>query len=256
MSYLDVIEPLKDIVHNAGSLILDVYQTGFDHTIELKSDDSPVTLADRLANDYIVERLNKLTPHIPIIAEESPLTDYSIRKIFRYFWLVDPLDGTKEFIKKNDEFTVNIALIVENYPVFGMVYAPAFEEYYYATKDKGAFKYFNGKETKINSNNVDLDRNDLKILISRSHLGQKEQNFLKTFNNPTVIQMGSSLKFLRVAEGNADVYFRFSPTMEWDTAASQIILEEAGGSIKSFEDNSVLKYNKPSLKNPGFIAKG
>ena len=256
MNYQDLIEPLKDIVHHAGALILDVYKTEFDHTIKLKPDDSPVTIADKLANDYIVERLNKLTPNIPVIAEESTLIEYSIRKDFKYYWLVDPLDGTKEFIKKNDEFTVNIALIEGNYPILGIVYAPVFKEYYYAAKEKGAFKYFNGEENKINSNKADLDRNGLKILISRSHLGQKEQEFLKTFKNPTVIQMGSSLKFLRVAEGNADVYFRFSPTMEWDTAASQIILEEAGGSIKSFDDICVLKYNKPSLKNPGFIAKG
>ncbi len=256
MNYKDLIEPLKDIVHHAASLILDVYKTGFDHTIELKPDDSPVTIADKLANDYIVERLNKLTPNIPVIAEESTLIDYNNRKDFKYYWLVDPLDGTKEFIKKNDEFTVNIALIEENNPVFGIIYVPVFKECYYATKKKGAYKYSNGKESKINSNKVDLNRNGLKIFISRSHLGQKEQDFLKTFKNPTVIQMGSSLKFLRVAEGNADVYFRFSPTMEWDTAAAQIILEEAGGSIKSFDDNSALKYNKPSLKNPGFIAKG
>jgi len=256
MAYNRFVEPLKKIVIEAGNIILDVYKTDFGKSIEKKSDESPVTKADKLANDYIVNQLKLLDSEIPIIAEESKQIEYSTRKDYDLFWLVDPLDGTKEFIKKNDEFTVNIALVKGEYPVVGIVFAPVFDEMYYGIEGKGAFKEQKGKKFSINCKKTDLEKENLKFLISRSHISKSDKKYLESFKSPIVQNMGSSLKFMRIAEGKADVYFRYTPTMEWDTAASQIIIEESGAIMFDIVTEERLKYNKQSLVNPGFVAHG
>ncbi len=256
MNYEELVSPLKDIAYKAGNLILNVYKSDFKDTIETKADKSPVTKADNLSNNYIVRKLKALFPHIPIISEESEQISYNLRKEFDLYWLVDPLDGTKEFIKKNDEFTVNIALIKGNYPVIGVVYAPVFNEMFYGVQGKGAFKEQSNNISLLQCKAIGLVSENFKVLVSRSHLTKKDLEYIKTFNHPTIQNMGSSLKFMRIAEGEADIYFRHTPTMEWDTAASQIILEESGGEIIDLNTGGIrLRYNKPSLINSGFIAR-
>jgi len=245
---------VKNISESAGDIIMNVYATDFSKSIENKKDDSPVTIADKEANKYIVDRLKELTPGIPVIAEESVKVGFDKRKDFKFFWLVDPLDGTKEFISRNGDFTVNIALMQKNKPVMGVVYVPVEKKTYWAIKDKGGFLEYKNRLQKLKTKKVKLDKKNLIILVSRSHLDNKTKEYIKKFKEPVVKQRGSALKFLLIAEGKADIYFRFSPTMEWDTAASHIILKEAGGNIVDIEEKKELLYNKKSMINPGFIA--
>ena len=244
---------VKDISVQAGKIILDVYSLDFTDSIENKKDNSPVTIADKKANDYIVDKLKSLTPDIPIIAEESDQIDFEKRKDFDFYWLVDPLDGTKEFINRNGDFTVNIALIHKNKPVMGIVYVPLEKKLYWGIEGKGAYLEYKDKISKLKAKKIDLNQKGLKILVSRSHLDSKTKEYINKFEEPVIEQRGSALKFLLIAEGKADIYFRFSPTMEWDTAASHIILKEAGSNILNIETKEELKYNKKSLINPGFI---
>ena len=189
---------------------------------------------------------------IPILSEEGPLIPYSRRKKWETFWMIDPLDGTKEFIKKNGEFTVNIALIHHNQPIIGVVQRPVTNDLYYAIKASGAQK--NGKN--IQCAPFDIHQSGLKVVASRSHLNPETQVFLDKLINPKIISKGSSLKLMIVAEGEAHLYPRFAPTMEWDTAAAQIIVEEAGGKV--FIQNSKIRvhYNKENLLNPFFLVQG
>lgn len=232
---------------------MDIYQSDFSDTIKSKKDKSPVTIADKKANDFIVAQLHNISPDIPVIAEESLQIDYKDRMNFKYFWLVDPLDGTKEFINKNGDFTVNIALIEKDSPVLGVVFVPVGNKLYWAYRGGKSFMKISSKIEKISVSKHENDKT--RILLSRSHLDKKTIEYLRNFDNPTVNYRGSALKFLLIAEGLADLYFRFTPTMEWDTAASHIILKEAGGNIFDIDSGLELKYNKTSLVNPGFIAK-
>jgi len=245
------IDDVIAIAQKAGNVIMEIYSKDF--TVEYKDDKSPLTEADKNANAVIIEGLNALPLLFPILSEEGKEIPYEERKNWEYFWLVDPLDGTKEFIKKNDEFTVNIALIHKNTPVLGVVYAPALGEMYWAKKGGGAFK--NGKKLPL-SMNQDTSKL-LRVVASKSHLTPETQEYINEIAKATefieCISKGSSLKLCMVAEGSADIYPRLAPTMEWDTAAADIIVREAGKGIIQFEDNKTLSYNKKSLLNSSFI---
>lgn len=246
-----------EIAKAAGAAIMQVYATDFD--VEKKDDNSPLTLADLAAHHVIVNALTKLTSNIPILSEESVALDYDIRKQWPQYWLIDPLDGTREFVKRNGEFTVNIALIDGQKSVLGVVYAPVTDVLYFASAAHGAYKQLAGNEiVKIHTKSLDLN---LPIVAgSRSHTDEKMQRFMRNIEHilgvkAELISMGSSLKICLVAEGAADVYPRLGPTSEWDTAAAHCILAEAGGDIVDEAGYSLCYNSKRSLLNPFFFAK-
>ncbi|MBN1521130.1 MAG: 3'(2'),5'-bisphosphate nucleotidase CysQ [Candidatus Aureabacteria bacterium] len=239
---------LKEIILLAGEEVRRIYESR-DYKVELKEDDSPLTAADKASQDIILKGLGKLFPKTPIISEESKDIPYEKRKYFEYFWLVDPLDGTKEFISRNGEFTINVSLIHKNIPVIGLVYLPAKEMLYFAQKGKGAFKEEKGEEEKLS---VYIEKRDkIIILRSRSHSMPEEEGIVSGLGTVEEIYAGSALKFCLVAEGIADIYIRTCGSMEWDTAAGQCIVESAGGGVYDFRGDS-LRYNKSSLLNPAF----
>ncbi len=250
----DLLSPVIDITHLAGDEILNLYNSNF--TITQKPDHTPVTTADFAAHDAIEFGLKKLTPNIPILSEESNIPPYAERKTWSRYWLVDPLDGTREFIKKTGEFTVNIALIENNTPVLGVIYAPTTNTCYFACKNSPAYKQTDKlTKQKIKTNKNTCSEN-FTVAGSGSPGEEKLITFMTKLGNYKKITMGSSLKSCLVAEGNADIYPRFGPTSEWDTAAAQIIVEQAGGQIIDTQLNP-LRYNrKDSLLNPDFFAVG
>jgi len=251
-----MIQTVIQIAIEAGDAILEIYKQ--DIVVETKSDNSPLTIADKNANEIIVAGLKKLDSSIPVISEENKLTDYAERRKWTSCWIVDPLDGTKEFIKKNGEFTVNIALVENGVPVLGVVHVPAQNVTYYAEKDKGSFKIENGVTQQLHIRKL-VEDGVLKIVGSRSHqtpelLEYVEQQKAK-FANVDFVAAGSSLKFCLLAEGKADVYPRLGPTMEWDTCAGQIVAAEAGAEVLRYDNNQPLLYNREDLLNPFFIVK-
>lgn len=251
MDYNKLKATIETIAIEAGKKILDIYENeDFSKTIDFKADDSPLTIADKASHVIIDKALNELNLNIPILSEEGVQPTYEERKQWTSFWCVDPLDGTKEFINRNGEFTVNIALIENGEPVLGVVYAPVTETMYTGAKGVGAFK--NGKKiavTKKESNRI--------AVRSKSHASPEEEVVLERYNVTDQISVGSSLKFCMVAEGKADLYYRHGPTMEWDTAAGQAVVEAAGGRI--FHDNTenkLFRYNKENLLNGSFLCLG
>jgi len=252
MNRCDYVNAVCDIARAAGRRILAVYERGF--TVERKDDRSPLTEADRAAHDVISADLLALTPDIPVLSEESAKADYAGRAGWKRFWLVDPLDGTKEFINRNGEFTVNIALIENGRAVLGVVYVPVATLIYYACAGQGAYK----QQGEAEARPVRVRRfNGGKpiVVASRSHAGPETEAFLKSLGEHDIVSMGSSLKLCLVAEGAADVYPRLGPTMEWDTAAAQCVVEVAGGSVTDLGRRSLV-YNKSDLHNPWFIVSG
>ncbi len=249
-----LINPVLAIAKHAGNFIMDVYNSD-NFGVEAKGDDSPLTRADTAANDYIVSELKKLDPQLPIISEEHKEVPYDKRKNWETLWMVDPLDGTKEFIKRNGEFTVNIALIQNHKSIAGIVYLPVKDIMYWAIEGVGAYKIEDQNVSAIKVNSYSDQDEGLRIVCSRSHLNDKTQSFVDGFNKPELIATGSSLKFTTIAEGNAEIYPRLAPTMEWDTAAAQIILEAAGGEVISEDTGESMRYNKPNLLNSHFIAR-
>lgn len=237
----------------AGKAIMAVYEG--EISVTRKNDDSPLTQADLAAHTIIDEGLSRLTPDIPVISEESITIDYEERKKWKTYWLVDPLDGTREFIKRNGEFTVNIALIEDHQPVLGVVYAPALNLLFYAAHGEGASRQM-GDRPPQHIHVRAFDATQVTVAGSRSHAGTRLLSFLDRIGPHMLISMGSSLKICLVAEGRADVYPRLGLTSEWDTAAAQCILEEAGGQLLTTEGQA-LRYNtKESLLNPEFFAVG
>ncbi len=234
----------------AGQQIMEVYNSA-DFSVEAKSDQSPITLADRKAHECIMGYLAK-TPY-PVLSEEGKAIDYQTRSQWEYFWMVDPLDGTKEFIKKNGEFTVNIALIHQGKSMLGVVYPPVLEKMYSAIQGQGAYLETEGAKQKLSVTASPKEDEDYKIVASRSHLNDETKAFMEQYPRHEIVSMGSSLKFMLVAEGKAHVYPRLAPTMEWDTAAAQIVVEEAGGAVINHETKSQLNYNKENLRNPYFV---
>ncbi|KTC68746.1 inositol monophosphatase [Legionella birminghamensis] len=255
MSHVDIQE-IINLSSQAANAILRVYQK-MELTSTVKTDKTPLTEADQISHDIITAGLKSLYPHIPIISEESSTNmEYETRKRFDFFFLVDPLDGTKEFLNRNGEFTINIALIHKDSPVLGVVHAPVSKSIYYAEKGRGAFKINNQLQTQLVAKNNLKDT--ITITLSRSHQCPATAEYLEKLNRDgnsfQLITAGSALKFALLAEGKADVYPRFSPTMEWDTAAGHAILLETGKQITEIGTARTLKYNKRELVNPGFIA--
>lgn len=251
--YCAWLEPVIAIAREAGDAIMQVYRGNIE--IQHKADHSPLTEADLAAHQIIEHGLNRLTPQIPVLSEESAAIPYGIRSGWTRYWLVDPLDGTREFIKRNGEFTVNIALIEEGRPVLGVVYAPAMDVLYYAGSGCGAFKQPHDLAALPIQARM-LDKASITVAGSRSHANARMQGFLRNLSAPELISLGSSLKICLVAEGKADVYPRLGLTSEWDTAAAQCVLEQAGGRLVD-RSNVALEYNtKDSLLNPEFFACG
>ena len=247
-----------------GEQIMNVY-TSDDMGVEYKSDDSPLTLADKKCNDVINSYLIKTG--IPIISEENRQIDFEDRKDWDTCWIVDPLDGTKEFVKRNGEFTVNIALVREGKPALGVIYVPVSKELYFADVENSQANKITLASHKVEDELSFKDENNItpsskeakriRVVGSRSHMNEETEDFVKSLNEPgvqvVIVSKGSSLKFCLVAEGKADVYPRFAPTMEWDTAAGQAICEAVGLHVISKETNEPLLYNKENLLNPWFI---
>jgi len=239
----------------AGQRILDVYNSPF--SVEHKDDNSPLTLADRAAHELIVARLAELTPDIPVLSEESAKLDYSVRAGWTRFWLVDPLDGTREFVKRNGEFTVNIALIEFGRPVLGLVQVPVTGVVYLGMRGRGAWKKQHGQRQPIRVRAYHGGR--ATVVASRSHRGDVVDRFLAQLEaregSYETASLGSSLKLCLIAEGAADIYPRLGPTSEWDTAAAQCVVEAAGGRVTDLQGEA-LRYNKPDILNPWFLVTG
>ncbi|MEL6674362.1 MAG: 3'(2'),5'-bisphosphate nucleotidase CysQ [Bacteroidota bacterium] len=258
MNLSELASPLVGIAIDAGQKILEVYhdESRFGE-IDYKADDSPLTEADRLANERIVSFLENYWPDIPVLSEEGRDIPYEERKDWARFWLVDPLDGTKEFINRNGEFTVNIALIEGQQVVAGVVHVPVQGVTYFAAKGSGAWKYAEGApRQQLQAASFSMDQAGLRVVCSRNHLSEATKAYINALNQPEMVNMGSSLKLAKIAEGEADVYPRFGPTMEWDIGAAQIIVEEAGGQVLIHEVGTPLQYNKENLLNPFFMVYG
>ena len=249
----------------AGKAIMDIYNQPF--TFELKSDDSPITIADQKAHNIISEGLKD--SGLPILSEEGFKTEFDVRKNWKQYWLIDPLDGTKEFIKKNGDFTVNIAIISDSQPIFGVVYAAVPGFIYWGSKS-GSFRLTVSQLNEINFENFHSvqimaerlpcvsKRGGYTVLGSKSHMNAETESFIsnlqKLHPDLSFVSRGSSLKFCTLAEGGADIYPRFGPTMEWDTAAGHAVAAFAGCSVYQIANGLPVTYNKPSLLNPFFIA--
>lgn len=256
-----------DAALKAGEEILSIYEDpASDFEIERKADNSPLTIADRKAHEAIVAILND-TP-FPVLSEEGKHLDYEVRQKWHTLWIVDPLDGTKEFIKRNGEFTVNIALVQDSVPVFGVIYVPVKKELYFAVEGVGAYKVSNPamrREDMTLEQLVEVaermplaqSRDHCIVVASRSHLSPETETYIaelkKQHGNVEMISSGSSIKICLVAEGKADVYPRFAPTMEWDTAAGHAIARAAGMEVYQEGKDEPLRYNKENLLNPWFI---
>lgn len=244
---------VSDIARRAGAAIMEIYDG--DHAVEIKNDKSPLTAADKASHDIILAGLKEHFPGIPILSEEGRDIPYAERRHWQRFWLVDPLDGTKEFIKRNGEFTVNIALVEGNAPVLGVVYVPAQDRLYCGVAEEGAFvRQGGGEPVPIGVRPPDPSAG-LTVVMSRSHPSPELEVYLKNIHVAEALAVGSSLKLCAVAEGKADLYPRLGPTMEWDTGAGQAIVHAAGGKVVQM-DGSPLEYNKENLLNPYFIVSG
>ena len=240
------------LAYESGHAILTIYQD-LNPLVEYKLDQSPVTRADLVSHHILQTGLACLAPHWPVLSEESAEVPFDERKSWRHFWMIDPLDGTKEFLRRTGEFTVNIALIEEDRPILGVVYAPVIDKLYFAARGVGSYRTDGKVTTPIE---VTLrTAGSTRFVVSRSHASEQETlTRLEQTKGCQLMVMGSSLKFCLIAEGDADVYPRNGPTMEWDTAAAQCILEEAGGSVTDLEGNTI-RYNKHILRNSGFVAR-
>ena len=250
------LERLKDTARQAGDAIMSVYGTEF--SVDVKEDKSPLTEADRQSNEVIIAALEKHFAGIPVISEETREVPYDLRKDWDTYWLVDPLDGTKEFIKRNGEFTVNIALVKNRVPVAGFVFQPGVDRLYWACEGRGAFRSLGaGADEPIHGGDHYRDVDEVTVVASRSHLGEAVKEFVASLEaegkKVEFLSSGSSLKLCMVAEGAAHVYPRLGPTMEWDTAAAHAVAREAGKQVLAYETRQPLDYNKENLLNPWFI---
>ena len=238
----------------AGENIMEVYNSTESINYEKKADDSPLTIADKKSHNTIIDFLKDT--EIDIISEESKSIEYQERKNWEEYWLIDPLDGTKEFIKKNGEFTVNIALIKNNKPHLGVVYCPVKKILYWNDNDKKVFKR-EKEETREIKKRKPINENEegLRVVVSRSHMSEETSEYVNKLTRPKLISCGSSLKFLYIADNKADIYPRFGPTMEWDTAAAHSILNALEIHVINLDTGRELSYNKENLLNPYFIIK-
>jgi 3'(2'), 5'-bisphosphate nucleotidase len=260
-------ENLKTAIRSsleAGKAILEIYHSG-DFDIEIKGDNSPLTKADKIAHNMIVSYLEKTG--IPVLSEEGKEIPYQERKNWKQLWIVDPIDGTKEFIKRNGEFTVNIALVEDQIPVLGVIYAPALKELYFADQDNGSYKLDDISEftsleaitSKANKLPFNIKSEAYTVVASKSHLSPETEEYIATLEKEhgkvETISKGSSLKLCMVAEGTAQQYPRFAPTMEWDTAAGQAICAFAGKTVMDYITKKEMLYNRENLLNNWFLVK-
>ncbi len=244
------LEHLVQLAFRAGRAILEVYSTDF--SVEKKEDDSPLTLADTSSHRIIADGLRSLHPHIPILSEEGKEVPHSTRRNWPLFWCVDPLDGTKEFVKKNGEFTINIALIEGQIPVIGLIHAPVSGDTFLARVNEGAWRIQEGRRQELKLDTASFPER-VRVLKSRSHPSPHMESLLELIPRHETIRKGSALKFCAIASGEADFYPRLGPTWEWDTAAGQAIVSASGGVMLDFKGRPFI-YNKPSLINGPFLA--
>jgi 3'(2'), 5'-bisphosphate nucleotidase len=247
------LEHIVDLARQAGQAILEIYGRGFE--VELKADDSPLTQADLASHRVICAALSRAYPDIPLLSEESAQIPFEVRRDWSEYWLIDPLDGTKEFVKRNGEFTVNIALVRDHYPVLGVVHVPVSGVTYYGRTGSGSFR--RSGDAAPAPIRVRIPAAAPAVVVgSRSHANPDTARRLEPIGPHRMVSMGSSLKFCLVAEGRADCYPRFGPTSEWDTAAAQAVVEAAGGQVVTL-DGQRLRYNaKPDILNPHFLVFG
>jgi 3'(2'), 5'-bisphosphate nucleotidase len=245
------------LVRGAGELVMGVYGQDAPFRVHTKDDESPVTRADWISSEYLVRELSAILPEALVISEENDMIPYEQRKTYEYVVLVDPLDGTKEFLKKNGEFCINIALVRGTQPVLGVLGAPVRDEVYLGFESGGAWWIDSeGGRHRIQADTFEMEDDGVRFITSRSHMDEQTVAYIDRFSEARVIKMGSALKFSEIALGHADIYPKKGRTMEWDTAAGQIILEEAGGSVVHFDTGLPLSYNKQKLSNPNFLALG
>lgn len=245
---------LSDVIRvadEASEKVLHIYQSDF--RVSYKADESPITAADTAAHDIIMRGLRGISRDIPILSEEGNEIPWEERKHWRRFWLVDPIDGTRDFTQRTGEFTVNIALIENGEPVLGVVTVPALKEVYWGAKGEGAYK--RDRSGKVHRIQVSEPRSIKRVVASKNHLNPETREFIAKLGEHELVQAGSSLKFCRIAEGHADIYPRLGPTCEWDTGAAHAVLLAAGGKVQTIE-GSALKYGKKDFLNPCFIAVG
>ncbi|WP_372966595.1 3'(2'),5'-bisphosphate nucleotidase CysQ [Marinobacter sp.] len=251
MYYSSILPDVVKVADEASEKVLHIYQSDFK--VGYKEDHSPITAADTTSHDIIVRGLRNISRDIPVLSEEGAQVSWEERKNWRRFWLIDPVDGTKDFTQRTGEFTVNIAMIEDGQPVMGVVIAPALKEAFWGIKGEGAFK--RDRTGRVSRIHVAEPRATKRVVASKNHMNDETRAFIDALGDHETIQAGSSLKFCRIAEGHADIYPRMGPTSEWDTAAAHAILLAAGGNVQTLE-HTPLKYGKEDVLNPHFIAAG
>ncbi|WP_372983244.1 3'(2'),5'-bisphosphate nucleotidase CysQ [Marinobacter sediminum] len=251
MQMNSILPDVIKVADEASERVLQIYRSDFK--INYKDDSSPVTAADIASHDIIEKGLRRISRDIPVLSEEGADIPWDERRHWRRFWLVDPIDGTKEFTQRTGEFTVNIALIEDGEPVLGVVTVPALKEAYWGIKGEGAHR--RDRSGRVQPIWVAEPRQAVRVVASKNHLNDETRAFIERLGEHDFVQAGSSLKFCRIAEGRADIYPRLGPTSEWDTAAAHAVLVAAGGTVETME-GSPLRYGKANLQNPHFIAKG
>jgi len=248
-------EDVVALLEKAGIEILKYFQSYDKQAVQVKPDFTPLTKADLVSHKTLVKGLHKLTPNIPVLSEEAAVVPYAERASWDQYWLIDPLDGTKEFLLGHDTFSINIALIEDHRPILGLVYAPVLQVCYFAYEGNGAFiKHKDKKKKAIKA--AKLNENNLRVLVSRNHPGSSIEDYLAKLPPHSTEYVGSALKLCLVAEGKADLYPRLTPTSEWDTAAGQCILEKAGGKLIDVYGVPLHYNRRDSLVNPPFLAYG
>lgn len=249
-----LLEGVQAAVSEAGDAILEIYAEPSLFNTEQKADDSPLTAADLAANRVLVAALTQLTPNVPILSEESAQAPWSERQHWTSCWVVDPLDGTKEFLKRNDEFTVNVGLVIDHEPVLGVVFAPALGQWYFGAQGQGAWMRLGDADPQPITAQTKTNQGPWRVVGSRSHQSPEMADFLARLGETEMVAMGSSLKLCLVAAGQADLYPRLGPTSEWDTCAAHAVVNVAGGQVLNLETGEPLTYNaRESILNPHFI---
>lgn len=251
MDYSSILPDVIKVADEASERVLHIYQSEFK--VKYKDDRSPITAADTASHDVIVKGLRNISRDIPILSEEGEAASWDERKQWRRFWLIDPIDGTKDFTQRTGEFTVNIALIEDGEPVMGVVTAPALKEAFWGIKGEGACK--RDRTGKVRRIRVSEPQEVKRVVASKNHLNEETRAFIEQLGEHEMVQAGSSLKFCRIAEGRADIYPRMGPTCEWDTAAAHAVLMAAGGQVKT-TNGMILHYGKEDTLNPQFVAAG
>ncbi|MBW3197549.1 3'(2'),5'-bisphosphate nucleotidase CysQ [Marinobacter nauticus] len=251
MHYSSILPDVIKIADEASEKVLHIYQSDFK--VNYKEDHSPITAADVASHDIIVKGLRQISRDIPILSEEGAEIPWEERKKWRRFWLIDPIDGTKDFTQRTGEFTVNIAMIEDGEPVMGVVTAPALKEAFWGIKGEGA--HMRDRTGRVHRIRVAEPKDTLRVVASKNHLNEETRAFIEALGSHETVQAGSSLKFCRIAEGHADIYPRMAPTSEWDTAAAHAVLVAAGGKVQTPEGQPLV-YGKENILNPNFIAAG